>query len=71
MNGEAKDADVRPNVDVVELYFTEAEDYRWRRKDGGNHEITAASTEGYTTRGAALENIVETQKEPYRIEDLT
>jgi uncharacterized protein YegP (UPF0339 family) len=58
-------------VDVVEMYCDDSGEFRWRRKDGGNHETIGASTEGYTTRGACLENITDTQKEPYRIEDVT
>lgn len=68
---DAMDADVRPNVDVIEMFRSPDNLYRWRRKDGGNHEITGASSEGYTTKGACLENITETQAEPYRIEDGT
>jgi uncharacterized protein YegP (UPF0339 family) len=56
------------NIDKIRMY--EAEDgWRWRRRDGGNGEITGAATQGYATKGAALDNIHSTQREPYVIDD--
>lgn len=58
------------NIDVIEVYIAE-DGFRWRRKDGGNHEVTGASSEAYTTKGAALDNIADTQGGEYIIEDET
>lgn len=58
-------------IDVVQMYRDASGEYRWRRRDGGNHEITAASTESYTSKGACIANITSTQAEPYMIVDQT
>lgn len=56
------------NVDVITVHIA-VDGFRWTRKDGGNHKITGASTEAYTTKGAALDNIASTQGGEYVIEE--
>jgi hypothetical protein len=58
------------NTDEIQLYEA-ADGWRWTRRDGGNHTITGTSSEAYTSKGAALENITTTQREPYVIIDET
>lgn len=42
--------------DKVSFYRDAKGEFRWRRRDEGNHKITGAATEGYTTYRAAYNN---------------
>lgn len=70
MNDEIKvNEHGQEGIDVIEVYKDADGDWRWRRRDWANGEITGASTEGYKNKGEAIDNVVETQAEPYRVDD--
>jgi hypothetical protein len=54
------------NVDKIRVYPS-GDGWRWTRRDGGNDRITGAASEECASKGAALENITSTQREPYVI----
>jgi uncharacterized protein YegP (UPF0339 family) len=41
--------------------------WRWTRRNGANHKVVGASSEGYARKDSALRNIKRTQKTPYTI----
>lgn len=43
-------------MDTVEFYRDAQQEWRWTRKNAGNHEIVGASSEGYTTYRNCYDN---------------
>lgn len=55
-------------MDTIDLYQDEHEEWRWTRR-AANGEVIGASTEGYTRRTDATDNIVRTQIGPYELRE--
>lgn len=53
-------------MDEITVYHAD-DGWRWTRRDGGNHEITGASTEAYVDPRGALKNIADTQGGEYKV----
>jgi hypothetical protein len=54
-------------LDEITVYKTPEGEVRWTRKTTTNYRIVGASTQGYNSLQAAMDNIDRTQKGPFTL----